>query len=73
MMSYSFYEAYQCDRLLTYHDLQPGMYCHVHPSNLYIGGEPINLRFLLVLSRGFGNPAGTQVRVWRVGVRVWNG
>ena len=27
----------------------------------------------LVLSKGFGNPAGMQVRVWRVGVRVWNG
>ena len=51
MTSYSFYEAYQCNRLLTYHDLQPGMYCRVHLSNLYIGGEPINLRFLCMLRR----------------------
>jgi len=26
----------------------------------------------LVLSKGFRNPRGTRVRVWRVGVRVWN-
>jgi len=26
----------------------------------------------IVLSKGFGNPRDTQVRVWRVGVRVWN-
>jgi hypothetical protein len=26
----------------------------------------------VVLSKGFGNPRGTWVRVWRVGVRVWN-
>ena len=27
---------------------------------------------ILVLSKGFGNPTGTWVRVWRVGVRVRN-
>ena len=26
----------------------------------------------VVLSKGFRNPRGTQVRVWRVGVRVGN-
>ena len=30
-------------------------------------------KWLVVLSKGFGNSAGTRIRVWRVGVRVWNG
>jgi len=34
--------------------------------------KPHSTDFQIVLSKGFGNPRGTWVRVWRVGVRVWN-
>jgi len=32
----------------------------------------LDMQYSLVLSKGFRNPRGTQVRVWRVGVRVGN-
>jgi tetratricopeptide (TPR) repeat protein len=46
-------------------DAKAGLFGVEHP-------ETINAMGNLVLSRGFRNPRGTRVRVWRVGVRVWN-
>ena len=39
-------------------------YCHKN------GHRPLTKS--IVLNKGFGNPRSTRVRVWRVGVRVWN-
>ena len=48
--------------------LLPGMYC----MPIFTIPKPHSTDFQIVLSKGFGNPRGTWVRVWRVGVRVWN-